>query len=56
MQAAINGSGLTIINFGIGSADAAMIMDLLIDGSEQAKQSWSLGSLNRWVKVLIGKP
>ncbi|MCA9782813.1 MAG: AMP nucleosidase [Calditrichaeota bacterium] len=30
MQAATNGSGLTIINFGIGSANAATIMDLLI--------------------------
>lgn len=29
MQAATNGSGLTIINFGIGSANAATIMDLL---------------------------
>jgi AMP nucleosidase len=30
MQAATNSSGLTIINFGIGSANAATIMDLLI--------------------------
>jgi AMP nucleosidase len=29
MQAATNSSGLTIINFGIGSANAATIMDLL---------------------------
>ncbi len=29
MQAATNGNGLTIINFGIGSANAATIMDLL---------------------------
>ncbi len=29
MQAATNGDGLTIINFGIGSANAATIMDLL---------------------------
>jgi AMP nucleosidase len=29
MQAATNGHGLTIINFGIGSANAATIMDLL---------------------------
>ncbi|RMH70109.1 MAG: AMP nucleosidase [Gemmatimonadetes bacterium] len=29
MQAASNGQGLTIINFGIGSANAATIMDLL---------------------------
>ncbi|MEA2092944.1 MAG: AMP nucleosidase [Pseudomonadota bacterium] len=29
MQAATNNSGLTIINFGIGSANAATIMDLL---------------------------
>ena len=30
MQAATNSAGLTIINFGIGSANAATIMDLLI--------------------------
>ena len=30
MQAATNSSGLSIINFGIGSANAATIMDLLI--------------------------
>lgn len=30
MQAATNSSGLTIINFGIGSANAATIMDLLV--------------------------
>ncbi len=30
MQTATNSSGLTIINFGIGSANAATIMDLLI--------------------------
>ncbi len=30
MQAASNGQGLTIVNFGIGSANAATIMDLLI--------------------------
>lgn len=30
MQAATNDSGLTIINFGIGSANAATIMDLLM--------------------------
>ena len=30
MQAASNGRGLTIINFGLGSANAATIMDLLI--------------------------
>jgi len=30
MQAASNGEGLTIINFGIGSPNAATIMDLLI--------------------------
>ncbi len=30
LQAATNSSGLTIINFGIGSANAATIMDLLI--------------------------
>ena len=30
MQAATNSEGLTIINFGIGSANAATIMDLLI--------------------------
>ena len=30
MQAATNDSGLTIINFGIGSANAATIMDLLL--------------------------
>ena len=30
MQASTNSSGLTIINFGIGSANAATIMDLLI--------------------------
>ncbi|MGI9516188.1 MAG: AMP nucleosidase [Pirellulaceae bacterium] len=30
MQAATNSSGLTMINFGIGSANAATIMDLLI--------------------------
>jgi AMP nucleosidase len=30
MQAATNSNGLTIINFGIGSANAATIMDLLI--------------------------
>ena len=29
MQAASNGNGLTIINFGIGSANAATVMDLL---------------------------
>ncbi len=29
MQSATNGNGLTIINFGIGSANAATIMDLL---------------------------
>ena len=29
MQAATNSSGLSIINFGIGSANAATIMDLL---------------------------
>ncbi len=30
MQAASNGEGLTIVNFGIGTANAATIMDLLI--------------------------
>ena len=30
MQAATNSAGLTIINFGIGSANAATIMDLLL--------------------------
>ena len=30
MQAATNAAGLTIVNFGIGSANAATIMDLLI--------------------------
>src|SRR5690606_8991216 len=30
MQAASNGEGLTIINFGIGTANAATIMDLLV--------------------------
>lgn len=30
MQAAVNSSGLSIINFGMGSANAATIMDLLI--------------------------
>lgn len=30
MQAASNGDGLTIINFGIGTANAATIMDLLV--------------------------
>lgn len=30
MQAATNGQGLTIVNFGMGSANAATIMDLLI--------------------------
>src|SRR5215470_9542898 len=30
MQAATNSSGLTIVNFGIGSANAATIMDLLV--------------------------
>jgi AMP nucleosidase len=30
MQAATNSSGLTIVNFGIGSANAATIMDLLL--------------------------
>jgi AMP nucleosidase len=30
MQAASNGAGITIINFGIGSANAATIMDLLV--------------------------
>jgi AMP nucleosidase len=30
MQAASNGQGLTIVNFGIGTANAATIMDLLI--------------------------
>jgi len=30
MQTATNSSGLTIINFGIGSANAATIMDLLV--------------------------
>jgi AMP nucleosidase len=29
MQAATNSEGLTIVNFGIGSANAATIMDLL---------------------------
>ncbi|MEX1249193.1 MAG: AMP nucleosidase, partial [Acidimicrobiia bacterium] len=30
MQAASNGEGLTIVNFGIGTANAATIMDLLV--------------------------
>ena len=30
MQAATNSNGLTIINFGIGSANAATIMDILL--------------------------
>ncbi len=30
MQAASNGNGLTIVNFGIGTANAATIMDLLV--------------------------
>ena len=30
MQAATNSDGLTIINFGIGSPNAATIMDLLV--------------------------
>ncbi len=36
MQAATNSAGLTIINFGIGSANAAMIMDLLSADSPKA--------------------
>ena len=36
MQSATNSSGLTIINFGIGSANAATVMDLLIAIMPQA--------------------
>ena len=39
MQACTNQDGVTIINFGIGSANAATIMDLLI-----AKMPWNRGS------------
>ena len=42
MQAATNDQGLTIINFGIGSANAATIMDLL--SACQPKVSCSSGS------------
>ena len=41
MQAATNNHGLTIINFGIGSANAATIMDLLI--ARQPKGALFLG-------------
>ena len=36
MQACSNGAGLTIVNFGIGTANAATIMDLLVATSPKA--------------------
>ena len=40
MQAATNSNGLTIINFGIGSANAATIMDILLAKKPRAFCFW----------------
>ncbi len=37
MQAATNSNGLSIVNFGIGSANAATIMDLLSARASQGR-------------------